>query len=444
MSRLKISILAGACLILVFMQPASGAKPPFRLSLADALQKASSLNLQVMMANARLEQAISRIAQAKSDLLPHVEGSAAGGRQTADLRAEGINFPIPGFSPHVGPFNSFDARGRVTLSLFDFSAFERFRAARKGESLSRAELEKTREDVLALVADLFIDAERKQQTVGLLKTILEKDQMAYELGETNLLQGTGTQLDANQLKSDLDHTRYIYNQARLQARNACLDLESALQMPVGEALVFLDDRDFLKVLVRKALNMRSPDNADVDMAASEVESQKAGQKTAYAELLPKISGSADYGRSGASPSQSSNTYSVGLRATLPLWEGGEQQAQIKESAAKVKEAQENLLDVRRKQDLDIAKARISIEESEDLRGAAAQERRTAQKFLIVAIHSQEIGSATVLELMQAKAQLAQAEDEYNEAQAAWIMAHIDLLHAQGRLRTIVPPETPES
>ena len=79
----------------------------------------------------------------------------------------------------------------MTIALFDPSAFERFQAAKKGENLSEAELEKTREDVLALVATLFIDAQRKKQTVKLLQTLLERDQMAYDLSEDNLARGRG-------------------------------------------------------------------------------------------------------------------------------------------------------------------------------------------------------------------------------------------------------------
>ena len=49
------------------------------------------------------------------------------------------------------------------------------------------------------------------------------------------------------------------------------------------------------------------------LAASQLEARKADQKTAYADFLPKVSGSADYGRSGESPSNGSNTYSVGVQ-----------------------------------------------------------------------------------------------------------------------------------
>ena len=205
----------------------SSSQKVMRLSLQEALVRAVGINLQVMMANARLEEAIARISEAQSDLLPHLDGTVSGGRQTGDLRAEGLH--VPDFPTQVGPYNNFDARPRVTIDLFDPSAFERFQAAKKGQDLSQAEVEKTREDVLALVATLFVDAQRKLQTVKLLQTLLDKDQMAYELSEEGYAQGTGTLLDSNKSKSDLDQTKFLYSHARLQAKDACLDLEAALQ-----------------------------------------------------------------------------------------------------------------------------------------------------------------------------------------------------------------------
>lgn len=410
----------------------------YRLSLQDSLQRADELNLQVMMASARLEEAIARISQAQSDLLPHIDGTLNGGRETSDLRAEGLQIPIPGFSTHVGPYNTFDARARVTVAIFDPSAFERFKAARKGENLSRAELEKTREDVLALVATLFVDAERKQETANLLKTLLDRDQMAYELSNYGYSEGTGTLLDSNKSKTDLDQTKYLYIQAKLQAEDARLDLVAALQLPTNMPLVFVDDVDFIKTLQKMAaINSNQASNADMVLASSTLEARQADQKSAYADFLPKVSGSADYGRSGESPQHGSNTYFVGLQASVPIWDGGAQQAQLKEVKGQIKEAKENLQDTTEQAQVNIAKARAAIVEANDLKEAKAQKRLTSQRSLRIAVHSQVMGNGTVFEVMQAKADLAMAEDEYNEAQSTWMMAHIDLLHAQGQLRQLV-------
>ena len=413
-----------------------GGHMPVRLSFRSALQSVDTVNFSVMMANARLQQAIARISQAQSAMLPHLDGLVSGARQTSDLRANGIQFPGPG--PHIGPFNNFDARARVTIALFDPSAFERFQAAKKGENLSRAELEKTREDILALVASLFVDAERKEQTAKLLKTILDRDLMAYELSEESYTQGTGTLLETNKLKSDVSQTKYLYNQAKLQATEACLDLEAALQLPLDGQMIFIEDKDFIRMVENNtATNIKYASNADMVLASSQLEGARADQKTAYAGFLPKVSGSADYGRLGESPSHASNTYAVGLQVSVPIWEGGDQQAQIKESKAKVKEAQENLLDTTEHAQVNVAKAQAAITEADDLRQAKSLERKTNQRALRIALQALESGSGTALEVMKAKADLAIAEDEYNEAQATWVLAHIDLLHAQGRLRELV-------
>jgi len=435
------TILILICLLTGLARVAMGQEsvgPSVCLTLKDALKSADRANLQVMMANARLEQAIARISEAQSDMLPHLEGTVNGARQTADLRAEGIRIPIPGFGPHVSPFNSFDARARVTVALFDPSSFERFQAAKKGKDLSKAELEKTREDILGLVAALFVDAQRKQQSADLLETLMQRDQMAYELSLESLNQGIGTLLDSNKLRSDLSQTKYLFEQARLEAQDALLDLEAALQLPSNRRVIFLDDKDFLKRLQNAAaVNFNNADNADTAMASSELDVRKADQKSAVADFFPKVSGTANYGRSGESPGHGSNTYFVGLQASVPIWEGGAQQAKIKEVKGQVKEAQENLLDVTRQQEVNVVKARAAIVEAEDLREAKAQARQTAQRALRIAFHSQETGSGSVFEVMLAKSGLALAEEDYNEAQALWVVSHINLFHAEGRLRELI-------
>ena len=370
--------------------------------------------------------------------MPHIDGAVnGGGRQTRRFAVRRV-FNFQEFGTRIGPYNNFDARGRVTVALFDPSAFERFQAAKKGEGLSKAELEKTREDVLALVATLFIDAQIKEQNVRLLKTLLDKDQMAYDLSKEGYSQGTETLLDSNKYKSDLEQTVYLYSEAKQEAEEARLDLEAALQLPLDAPLVLLDDKDFIKQLENYAVvNINPARNADTTLAASQVDALKANQKTAYADFLPKVSGSADYGRSGESPANSSDTYSVGVAISVPIWEGGAQQAQLKQVKSEIKEAQENLSDASQQEQVNITKSRTAIQETDDLRKAKDEARQTARRALRIATQAQETGSGTVLNVRQAKSDLDHAEHEYNEAQGDWVMAHINLLHAQGRLRDLI-------
>ena len=82
MDLMRIFILTVFFIGLAVMAWHRRVQDSFHLTLKDALQKADTVNLQVMMANARIQQAIARISQAQSDLLPHVDGVVSGGRQT--------------------------------------------------------------------------------------------------------------------------------------------------------------------------------------------------------------------------------------------------------------------------------------------------------------------------------------------------------------------------
>jgi outer membrane protein TolC len=245
-------------------------------------------------------------------------------------------------------------------------------------------------------------------------------------------------LDSNKLQSDLAQTRYLYAQAKLQAQDALLDLAAALQLPAQVPVVFMDDTEFQGQLEHNAdINSDHATNADMALASSQLESSKADEKSAYADFLPTVTGSANYGPSGSSPGHSSDTYFVGVQATLPIWEGGSQQANLAQAKSEIKEAQEKVLDTNQQEQVDIAKARAAITEAYELRQAKLEERSTAQRSLHITLQSQESGIGSVLQVMQAKSDLATAQDVYNEAQATWVMAHIDLLHAEGRLRELV-------
>src|ERR1019366_2002505 len=97
-------------------------------------------------------------------------------------------------------------------------------------------------------------------------------------------QGTGTLLDSNKLKSDLAQTKYLFQQANVQSLEARLDLEAALQLPLDEPLVFLEDKNFMKTLENNAaINFNNATNADMMLASSQIEARRAEAKTAYAD-----------------------------------------------------------------------------------------------------------------------------------------------------------------
>src|SRR5262249_47208995 len=118
-------ILSLFLLLFLGLQPLLHAQQPLQLSLKQAVDAALEPggNVQVQLAREAVRQAEAHAEQVRADLLPDISASVGQQSQTVSLTAyglqsanlaDGIRLPEV-----VGPFNTFDARGKVTQKLFD-------------------------------------------------------------------------------------------------------------------------------------------------------------------------------------------------------------------------------------------------------------------------------------------------------------------------------------
>ncbi len=414
---------------------AQGDSAPLPLTLREALKKAYEVNPQVIMADARVEQALARIGQARAALLPNIDGVVSGSRQTRDLRGSGFDFP--GLDPHVGPFNSFDARPRLTVSLFDPAALQRLHAAQKGQQLSYAQNRKVRDDVLALVASLYVQAKRSAQTYDAAALVLKRDSQALQVMQTRQAQGSGSSLDLKKAESDVAQSSFLFQRAQTQMLEDRVNLAAALKLPIDVPITFTDDKNDEELLNKITALPADEKNPDVKLAMAQIESQKAEQAAASAAFWPRITGMADYGRSGSAPDDGSNTYMIGVQATIPIWEGGFNQSKLKEAKAQVKEAQANLDDILVQDQAKLMIARQALQEAFDMVKAKQAQTSVIEASLQITQARLDSGTGSSLDLIQAQAAQALAQDEANEAQAYVITAQVNVAHALGKLQDIV-------
>lgn len=127
------------------------------LSLKEAVGVALSEtgNARARLAAESVRESEAGAAQARSALLPHVEGAVSEETQTRNLEAFGLR-PTAQFRPPtlVGPFSIFDARGYLTQTLLDFSAIRRFQASKAGVETAEISRKRSEEEVVAETARL--------------------------------------------------------------------------------------------------------------------------------------------------------------------------------------------------------------------------------------------------------------------------------------------------
>ncbi len=414
------------------------------LSFSSALHLAQKRQVNIILANERIIQAIDGISEIRSFLFPQLTATTQQARQTRELSSVGIS--LPGQGTLVGPFNSFAARLKITQTLFDASLLKRLNVARENVQLSSAQYRKTEQDVLALIATLFVQARRAQQTLQLTQTLVNRDQKHLQLAYTRFQSGTGSFLEIKQ--ANVQYAQSLYNQelTTTQALHKRLDVACALGLAVDQPIIFEplsnSEMDSLKALED---SFREGSSAlqiftDVEVAEQELQTKKSERELKTSEYLPKISALTDYGPSGIDPSHFSETYTLGLQASFPIFEGGLTGARIREADSQIKSSQANLDDVKIHAQAKILDDLQTILQAKRLLEETDAQIQVASHKLELARQSLNIGMGSDLELTDALALVASSTDEKEESIAVYVMAQIQLAHDLGQIERLVERE----
>ncbi|MFO1518809.1 MAG: TolC family protein [bacterium] len=409
---------------------------PLNLSFQEALKIAQERHVEVIVAHERVQQALTRISQARAVLLPQLDGRAYEQRKTVNLKSMGIDIPLPGFSSLVGPFNTFDARVSLTQTILDPEAIERLRSSHAGERLSQANLRKTQQDALSLVATLYVNAERAQDAIALARALLKRSEDRARLARTRLALGLGTELEATQLNSELADQKSLLTQAIAEASERRLDLNAALGIAPETPLVFSRGKNDFSEKIFENPSLPFNGHPDIELARAQVVQNEWEKKAAQAQYYPKIIGTADYGASGSTPGEADGTYSYGAQLSIPIYKGGLRHARVQEATSKIRESEARLADTKEQVSAKILSAQEMLKKARALWQAAKADETAAKKQLSVAQDRSKIGSGTELETVEAKALWAQALDRQNEAKATYRLAQVNLARALGRMESL--------
>lgn len=409
---------------------------PLRLSLSDALMMAKEKHVTILVAQERVQQALARIGESRSVLLPQIQADISQKRQTRDLRTSGISFAG---DPLVGPFNAYDARVKLTQTIFDPAAIARLEATRDAQHESLSEYRKARQDALALVATFFIDAKRASEYVQLTKILLHRDQKRLRIIQNRFQNGLASDLEVKQAKANYTQSLSHWRTANTESIERRFDLTAALGISAQQSIVFVEDdqqKDFnfpSDIEVKRSLRTHPA----IEVVQDQLQQKNKEHAAELAEYFPKISAFTDYGPSGIKPNDSSETYTLGVQASMPIFEGGLRQSRLKETQSRIKETQATLKDTQIHIEADVFKAKEMVKQAKTLLKEANENLNVAKQEFDLAKRRLNKGIGSELELMDAFAELALARDQKKEVMATYQMAQINLTHALGTIDQLV-------
>jgi outer membrane protein len=471
MRRYLLPALSLSVALTGWAEDAPSVRGPLRLSLQRAVELALSPegNTYIQLSDENVKQAKSRSAEARSALLPDIEGQASQAALMRSLAALGLNLAtsqtllgaeekltgpfapvekelldniIKSIPRVVGPFNAVDVRVRGTQSVLDFSNIRRYQASRAALRATQQDSHNTEELVSSTVAKAYLAALRSDADVEAYNANVSLAEANLKLAQNQKSAGTGTGIDVTRAKVQLSDQKQHLLLVQNQRTTALLNLLRAMGMNLTAELELTDKLTYVPmepITVDAAMAEALKNRPDIKAQAEHETAARLNANSVKLERLPNLVAFADYGTIG------NNGYIVSLLPTrdygislrVPIFDGGRLEARRAETASQFRQERVRSNDLREQIELEIRTSLDSLKSAKEQFEVAEEGLTLADSELTQARRRYAAGVANNLEVTDAQTRLERARDNRIDALYSYNIARIDLGRAMGNVRSII-------
>jgi outer membrane protein TolC len=389
------------------------AQAPQTLTLEDALKRADEVNLDLKAAQARVTQAKANVWKAWSGHLLQI--GAAGSYTFNDAKvslpllipAAGGNFVT--MEAVIQPWNQLGAQVQATQVLVAPQLWFAIQSAYRAEDAVVYSVENARREVLFGVAQAYY-------AVASLKRLVDVSQQLYEIAErqskdAGIRYKAGTVAKVAKLRADMDFARA--DQDLLRSRNSYQSAKLSLA-------ILLDRQPDFEVVEPpepalpadvSGLESGALDNRPDVKAARMMEAVYTSQRRVAAmRYLPIIAafGRFTYADPPGLTGQKEAT-AAGLTFTWTILDGGLREAELRETSARIAEAEANRRNLENRAQAEVRLALLDLESARANATKAKEQRDLAVENQRLVDVSFKAGAATAVEQADATAGLRNAE-----------------------------------
>lgn len=416
-------------------------------SLIEIIDQALCHNPQTRQAWANARVQAAQLGVAEAAYLPTINANTtmsygqtgSGGASQSQLQGFNLGTGVTGGT--FGRREQFRITPSVSLNylLFDFGGrsarVDNARAALEAANWSHAS---TLQNVLFTAVQAYYQLFAARSALEATKASERSSEEAFKAASFRYEVGAAALADKLQAQT-------AYAQAKLNRQRATGDAQNALGVLANvmglkphasldiEPPAFIEpdaerERD-VDALIEEAKALRP----DLAAAEAQVRAAEANVRSARSNNLPTLSLVSNYAYSDSSISQSFQSWSVGLQLSVPLFTGFANTYQIRSAEEQVtaQEATRDQLDQSIALDVwrayfDLNTTRETLSSTNDLLASATQ----AEK---VALGRYKAGAGSILELLNAEADLANARLQHVQARYNWHIGKARLAQAIGAL-----------
>lgn len=426
---------------------AAGSEKTLQLSLKRAVEIALTPegSPRVALAMESVQQAQDEAKIAKAAFLPTIDGQVQEQNETVYLKTFGINFPstpilgfvIPAF---VGPFSVFDARASAEQSVFSFSDFRKYKAAKLAAVASGTDLATTRNQVSDQVARAYLASIRADAALESAQADVDLSKALLKLAQQQKDAGTGTGIEVTRAQVQLANDQQKLIVADNDRRRAVLQLLRAMGLNLDADVILTGKLAYAEVNVatlEASLEQARKERMELKAQQQHEQAAKMNYAAVTAERLPSASVFGNYGATGLDPNSSRPTRDVGVTLRVPVLDGFRREARRAESLSQYRQEQTRTRDIEQQIELDVRLALDSLRSAKAQVETARDGLELAQTEVAQAQRRYQAGVTNSIEVTDAQTRLDRARDNQIAALYNYNLARIDLATATGTIAEFV-------
>lgn len=317
-------------------------------------------------------------------------------------------------------------------------------ASEQGElqaALAQLQLKAAEQDLLMRVARGYFEVLQTQDVLQSL--VAQKDAFAQQLAQARRSFEVGvasiTDVSEAQARHDLTVAQEITARNELELKRRALERLIDRELP---PLALLDDAATLELMTSRAmadLVDRAPQQATqvsiaqalADIAQRELARQDSGHLPT-ADLVASVgeTRNANYGSLGAN---SVRQASVGIEVALPLYQGGVVSSRVREAAANLERARQDLENARRQARQEARQAMLGALNGSALQKAQREALASSETQARATRRGLEVGMRTCVDVLNAEQQVHATRRDLLAARYQTVLASLQLKAAAGVL-----------
>jgi len=402
------------------------------LSFREAIDRGLKTNLGLLLQSDSTLAARGQRWQELSSLLPNLDAAISSTVLQTNLEAEGLRFP--GFPKIIGPYGFFDARVYLKQSIFDFHALERERGAASNERAAGYNYNDARNMVVLAVGNAYLLALASAARYDTSQAQVQTAQALFDKASDQQKAGVIPAIDALRAQVELQARQQQLIASRNDFAKQKLGLARVIGLAPGQEFTLTDQAPYeplVPMSTEQSLQRAYATRPDYLAAAEKVRAAEYFRRAATAEHLPSLGMEADYGDIGVTPNNSHGTFTAGASLRIPIFEGGKARADSLQAEAMLRQARQQMEDLRGRIDYQVRAALLDLSSAADQVEVARSSVNLAGQTLNQARDRFAAGVTDNLEVIQAQEALSVANENYISSLYAHNVAKIALVYSMG-------------